>query len=943
LQKVAKAKANLLDQFYEHLEEDDWLDGVDIYQAGRVGGLETYHGLVTGKVSGTVRRPEEVRLKIHPSGHCIQWIECTCKKNRTKGLYCEHIAAFMIHLDRERSEIFASLDTSMPLKPPAGARKKNSAQSTERKGASSNKMTAAAQKILEHLHGNIQSVSLLAHGPVLRVRIEIKEGQLTHYDLDLDAAAHFLQDQDGLTNATAEVKNLEIFDTPVELGTRIYLADNEKIIAERVVAIKLKRKPTPKQIESIRVSVTVDKYARVAPGETKPEDGVYIFIPMKTGSKYLGREYFFMPGRGYYPLQKDEIRTDWNDLPLTKTFKEDDAAGLVNSAYNMYLSTAPIYLDAELKDQEILDAPELSEVKILHESEGWFRLDPRYGEGKGSVSMVELMKQHRGKKRKFIRSGKTWLRIPEFVTEHEWILDENGDSIKVDALGLMRLKAAVGDFDQFVGSKKMLHKIRNQMEFTPEGKTPSLKQTKLDLRHYQEIGLRWLWWLYKNNMHGLLADEMGLGKTHQAMALMSAIQTENPDARFIVICPTTVLDHWLDKMIDFAPNLKPIKYHGPKRSALLTEFERNGRVLITSYGILLRDIRQLSEMQWGAMTLDEAHFIKNNDTATYKAVCRLTSRIRVCLTGTPIENHLSELKNLFDFLVPGYLGSDEYFRKNFLTPLNTDDGAQAELALQKLIHPFKLRRTKDLVLPDLPEKVEDLRHCSLSDEQIKLYREVVAMKARPLVEQLENDENPIPFLHVFATLTMLKQICNHPALLKKGSDYRKHESGKFELLKEILQEALDSGHKVVIYSQYVEMIRIIKSYLTEAKIGHVTLTGQTRNRGEVIKNFQTDDNIKIFVGSLLAGGIGIDLTAASVVVHYDRWWNASKENQATDRVHRIGQNKNVQVMKLINRGTLEEKIDRMIRSKQQLFERFMDKDEEIFKTLSRQELIELLQ
>jgi SNF2 family DNA or RNA helicase len=351
----------------------------------------------------------------------------------------------------------------------------------------------------------------------------------------------------------------------------------------------------------------------------------------------------------------------------------------------------------------------------------------------------------------------------------------------------------------------------------------------------------------------------------------------------------------------------------------------------------------MSAIRWDAVILDEAHVVKNNQTATYKAACKLNSHLRLCLTGTPMENHLGELKNLFDFLVPGYLGSDEYFRKNFATPVTSGAAPETELALQKLIHPFKLRRSKSSVLPDLPAKVEDLRHCALSDEQVRLYRDIVAMKARPLVDQLKDESTPIPFLHVFATISLLKQVCDHPALVLENTNWRKHESGKFELLRELLAESLGSGHKVVIYSQYVGMIKIIESWLTEEKIGHVILTGQTRNRGDVIDKFQTDANTKVFVGSLLAGGVGIDLTAASEVIHYDRWWNASKENQATDRVHRIGQQKNVQVLKLVTRGTLEEKIDRMIKAKHALFERFMDRDEEIFKSLSRQELIELLQ
>jgi SNF2 family DNA or RNA helicase len=223
-----------------------------------------------------------------------------------------------------------------------------------------------------------------------------------------------------------------------------------------------------------------------------------------------------------------------------------------------------------------------------------------------------------------------------------------------------------------------------------------------------------------------------------------------------------------------------------------------------------------------------------------------------------------------------------------------------------------------------------------------MYRHILDMKAKPLIDQLKDEGTAIPYLHVFATLSMLKQVCDHPALIDQSHDWRKFESGKFELLKELLQEAFDSNHKVVIYSQYLKMISIISEYLTDLNVGHVVLTGQSRDRGKIISQFQTDPNSKVFVGSLLAGGIGIDLTAASEVIHFDRWWNASKENQATDRVHRIGQVRNVQVLKLVCRGTLEEKIDSLIKSKQSLFEKFMDRDEEVFKSLSRQELIELL-
>ena len=939
-------KLNLLDHFYDHLEEHDWLSGVDLYQAGRVLGLSTFEGLITARVSPETSPGSEVRLKIHPSGRCIQWIECTCKKNRSNGQYCEHIAALMIHVDRENPALFGTLDTAMPLKPPVAPRKPRGAVApvpTPEPANGKNRSFGATQTIIDHLKGSIQSVSLLAHGPTLRVRIEIKPGQLTHYDLGLDDAAKFLAAHPRLQTATSEVRGLKLYDAPVELGTRIHLVESEKIVADRVVAIRLSKKGFLEELADVALTHDTGRHRRVALGGPEKDDADFFFVPLKSAAKYLGEEYFFLPGRGYLPLKRDGVHNSFADLPLSKAFKDDDAATFARDNFRDYIAAGPVFLDEHLQNPVIMDAPELAEIEILESGDGWFRLDPRYGRGKAAISMVELMTQFRKKKRKYVRSGDVWLKVPEFITEHQWELDETGEALKVDALGLMRLKAAVGDFDQFVGSKKALNQIKDRLTFTSESVVPEFPDKKIKLRQYQANGLAWLWWLYQNGLHGLLADEMGLGKTHQAMALMSAVKHAKPGAKFLVVCPTTVLDHWIDKLEEFAPGLRPLKYHGPKRLGLLKDLETKHDTIVTSYGIILRDIKHLMLQPFEVITLDEAHFVKNNDTATYQAACRLPGRLRICLTGTPMENHLGELKNIFDFLVPGFLGSDEYFRRNFLTPLASGDDPETTLALQKLIHPFKMRRTKEQVLPDLPAKVEDYRHCALSEEQVRHYREVVAMKAMPLVNQMKDEGAPIPYLHVFATLTLLKQICDHPALVGEDRNWRKHESGKFELLKELLREAMDSGHKIVIFSQYVGMIKIIAEYLTGIGVKNVVLTGQTRNRGEVIKQFQTDFETKVFLGSLLAGGIGIDLTAASVVIHYDRWWNASKENQATDRVHRIGQNKNVQVLKLVTRGTLEEKIDRMIQGKQALFERFMDKDEEIFKAMSRQELIDLLQ
>jgi SNF2 family DNA or RNA helicase len=607
----------------------------------------------------------------------------------------------------------------------------------------------------------------------------------------------------------------------------------------------------------------------------------------------------------------------------------------------MFKGIGKVWFDFKVTPDMVIDKPEINSIAARDSSDGWFYLAPEYSVGKSTVSLSELLLAIQKKKSSYLRKDKVWIKIPDFLKEFNWQLDSHKTHLKLDSLSLLRLQASVGHFDQIAGSKKILDHISKRSNYVESEELPVISGSKLSLRPYQTDALQWMWWLYTNGLHGLLADDMGLGKTHQAMGLMTAIQAKFSEdkPRFLVICPTTVLDHWQDKLDEFCPNLVSIKQHGSKRIAQISSHLTSGKVVLTSYGVLLRDLKHISGINWDLVILDEAHLVKNNSTETYKAVCQIKAKMRLCLTGTPMENHLGELKAIFDFILPAYLGSDEYYRKNYMTEPSIPENIER---LQRLIHPFKMRRTKDQVLTDLPSKIEDIRHCSLSKIQTELYQEVIALRAKPLIDQLSNDSTPVPYLHVFSTLQLLKQICDHPGLVRPGQDPLVLESGKFELLKELVSEALESNNKIVIFSQYVGMINIITKWLTSEKIEFESLTGQTKNRGQVISRFQTDPNKKVFVGSLLAGGIGIDLTAASVVIHYDRWWNASKENQATDRVHRIGQKKFVQVMKLVTRGTLEEKIDRLIASKQALFKNFLERDEELFKTMSRKDIIELL-
>ncbi len=954
LKKVSKI--DFLAGFYQHVDKGVWSEGIDIYQSGKVLAVGNFQNLVSCRVEAAPGTFVEVRLKLHPSGKVIQWMECTCKKNRSHSYFCEHIAAFLLHIDQEQGDFFRHLDSKMPFSAPGQIKTKaaNKTAKKIKKDTNNNAptITASSPSLLDHLHGSIIDASLNEKTGRIKLRIEIKAGKSNVYELSIDDSAQFLAKNQDNEVWTKTSQALHCQKEEAELATFISVDPlQEKITCEKVVVIKLRNRS--KILHSADWETRIHKLRRVAKAEsktTKSRPANCLVLNLKTYVKYLGANHFYLPGFGYFPLTNTPTSTEWQELALSRVFRNDEAAKLAMTNFAFFLAISPVFLD-EIADSCFLrETLVLKKIKVIREQENFFHLAPYYQSSTLEVPMAELVACAKNGRRRFYRSGQAWIKIPDFVLYHNWVLDEGDTLIRVDRLGLIRLRACLGDFDQFVGSTKLLETLRSKIDYEGNIEPPPLSLSNLKLRSYQNQGFKWFWWLYCNELHGLLADEMGLGKTHQAMALLTAIQQHLADKglqtkehRFLVICPTTVLNHWHDKISEFAPNLKALVYHGSRRSQSLSQLDTPYETLVTSYGVLLRDIKKLEETNWQAIILDEAHFVKNNNTATYRAACRLNSRIRICLTGTPMENHLGELKNLFDFLAPGFLGSDEYFKRHFITPIENDQDRQKEQLLQKLIYPLKLRRRKADVLDDLPNKTEDIRHCELSEEQRRLYQQVLAQKANSMVSNLQNETKPIQYLHVFAILQLLKQICNHPALLTKGATHHDGYSGKFELLKELIAEALDSGNKIVIFSQYVNMLAFIKAYCDEQGIGAVVLSGKTRDRGKVIESFQNNPNIKIFIGSLLAGGLGIDLTAASVVIHYDRWWNPSKENQATDRVHRIGQKKYVQVFKLVTKSSLEEKIDQLIRKKQDSFSKFLEEDADLFAKLSRHELIELLQ
>jgi SNF2 family DNA or RNA helicase len=471
-----------------------------------------------------------------------------------------------------------------------------------------------------------------------------------------------------------------------------------------------------------------------------------------------------------------------------------------------------------------------------------------------------------------------------------------------------------------------------------------------ELRPYQERGLSWLFFLSRLGIGACLADDMGLGKTVQLLALLLTERARRGGSRrrlapTLLVCPMSVVGNWEREAGRFAPSLRVHVHHGRERLAG-REFARAARtsdLVVTTYALATRDGDTLRTVKWDRIALDEAQNIKNATAKQTRAIRSLPARHRVTLTGTPVENRLSELHSIMDFLNPGLLGSAKVFRERFETPIERYRDAAATARLRQATGPFILRRLKTdaEIRGDLPDKIEMKVDCHLSREQATLYQAVVD----EMLEKAEKADGIERRGIVLAALMKLKQVCNHPAHLLQDRSRLAGRSGKLARVEEILAEALGGGDKALCFTQFAEFGRMLVPHLQE-RLGHdvLFLHGGTPKsaRDEMVANFQTSDGPALFVLSLKAGGTGLNLTAANHVIHFDRWWNPAVEDQATDRAFRIGQRKHVQVRKLMCVGTLEERIDRMIEDKKELAQRIVGTGEAWLTELDTGQLRELV-
>ncbi|WP_405290818.1 DEAD/DEAH box helicase [Methanobrevibacter sp.] len=462
-----------------------------------------------------------------------------------------------------------------------------------------------------------------------------------------------------------------------------------------------------------------------------------------------------------------------------------------------------------------------------------------------------------------------------------------------------------------------------------------------ELRPYQKIGYSWLIQNIRYGFGSILADDMGLGKTIQVLSSILYYKEKNllDDKTVLIIVPPTLISNWENEIKKFTPDLTYFIYHGSNRTFPLDNYD----IILTSYGVVRLDLDMFVDQRWFLCVIDEAQNIKNPNTEQTKAIKSVSARSKIALTGTPIENKLMDYWSIFDFVNKGYLSTKDDFKRQYVMPIEKLEDEEVLQDLKTIAKPFVLRRLKtdDDIKKELPEKFINDIYCTLTKKQIKLYNAILD----EIFFDIENSKGIQRKGIILKILTALKQTCNHPAQFLDIKNPKISESGKMELLADILSNILDADEKVLIFTQYVEMGKLIQKLISKKFKQEVLFLHGSQSRNEkanVIDTFQEDDDYKILVATLKTGGTGLNLTAAQNVIHYDLWWNPAVENQATDRVHRIGQENDVMVYRFITKGTLEETIDAISKHKTDLASKSISNDETFLTEMTNEELKEVL-
>ena len=847
---------------------------------------------------------------------------CTCAEDLRPGDLCRHIAKLLIHAsdggdfinERYQSSIWRAVAFSL------FSERKEPPDATE----------DARDKMLRNLVMTAQEQELVKRGSVTP-RVAFEASPWFHWSRD-----RFVENPQ-LANVKLERNAGQFFLRYGDIGVALTDGAVEGVIASGGVSLLRESGYEVREemlVPSFRVELTEDRELKFIPvvidWRGKPR--------LRGGLERFGK-WFFLDGVFATIAKAEPLFADHSSTTQGSLFDPRPVSGLPFDRETVIAEEGVLRfiekhretlasMREDLVPEAIRDArPVRLDDEVLFEfgraANGLFDLRISLRAGEELVSIAEIARARKDGIRALNR-GRIWIDVadPQFAWTDHIRIGSDGHAI-VTKLEYFRIRGSLRGKAVYSGPADLEATFRLFDFVDTTGDAPATSDLGMDLYGYQQTGYRWLWNLQANDFGALLCDDMGLGKTHQAMAVIRALTMKGARTLpYLVVCPTSLVDHWREKLAKYAPSLEVDVHRGGGR-----DVKPSADVVVTSYGVIRSDLERFRRIRFDVVVADEIQTIKNRDTATHQALRAIERRTAIGLTGTPIENHTGELAALLDFVVPGYL------------PANSlEDGPM----LRRLVRPFVLRRTKTQVLTELPPKIVDKRYCELLPEQMLMYKRVLDSRGRALRDQLRSGAR-VSYVHVFAALNYLKQICNHP-LSASGEFAMDAPSGKWNVFTELLEESLSSGLKVVVFSQYLPMLRLIEKHLDELGVGFASIKGETRDRGRETRRFQTDPDCRVFTASLRAAGLGIDLTAASVVVHYDRWWNQAREDQATDRVHRLGQNNGVQVLKLITRGTLEEKIDRLIEQKAALAAEIITEDDPtLVKQFTPEELDELLE
>jgi SNF2 family DNA or RNA helicase len=704
-----------------------------------------------------------------------------------------------------------------------------------------------------------------------------------------------------------------------------------------------------------------DEYQSNKTLETKLEfcEPDFSFVKFTRDGKFEKSVRKKLSDSGYFKLHEGNYKLNIK----TKTTEEQryKTVEFLTAAVPLFESLG-VAFKQDLHKKEYFTQKVSKNIKLVNRKD-WFDIYGTVQFGEFEIPFIRLKNHILNEVREFELPDGSIALIPE-----EWFAEFSEvfmfGEIKSDRLELGKIhfasleKANIEGIDK--GFKENISKLLNYQEFSVE--IP--KNIKAELRPYQLEGYKWMYFLQQNRFGGCLADDMGLGKTLQTIAVLQKTfnetkfneaktadlknkqnqlnlfqeieQSAKPKRPGLIVMPVSLIHNWRNEIGKFAPEMKTLSYTGINRHDYIARFQRYDLIL-AGYGIVRNDIEILKDLEFSYLILDESQFIKNSDSKTYKALLELKSEFKLVITGTPVENSLSDLWSQMNFVNPGMLGNKAFFEDSFIKPIEREDDEQQGQKLKRLISPFIMRRTKDEVASDLPPLTEQIIYCALEDEQKSVYEIEKSKMRNKILELMQSGDQKTISVHVLEALTKLRQISNHPVMVDKEFE---GESGKFNQIITDIHNVVSENHKVLVFSSFVKHLKLFAEYFDANDMPYTILTGQTKNREDVIRQFQDNPENRIFLISIKAGGTGLNLTEADYVFVIDPWWNPAVEKQAINRAHRLGQDKKVFVYKYISENTIEEKISELQSKKNKLSENIISGNTP-FKGMSKEYLLEL--